>query len=275
MSLWRHLLASTVVLGFIGGFIVLGGLASLQADTPGEINDTVKPYRFCWFVWTFEVFILLYGAFSIHVDYTKLRTSFLALVAINNTFVINLINAHIYQTASLPGSNGSATRGNVTIAGLIIVAISNFLFILFTGGHDLSQKTNNIQSADIKDTPSEIDDTVKPYRFVWFIWSFEVAILLFAVVALLVDYRRLKTALLTFVAINTVLVIDLINAHIYGTSSLPGSKGEATRGNIAIAGLIIIAVAHGFLIIFTGLFDLMDKSRAHAPGSPEGKGMDV
>ena len=64
-----------------------------------------------------EVFILLYGAFAIYVDYTKLRTSFLALVAINNTFVINIINAHIYETASLPGSNGSATRGNVTIAG--------------------------------------------------------------------------------------------------------------------------------------------------------------
>ena len=35
-------------------------------------------------------------------------------------------------------------------AGLIIVAISNFLFILFTGGHDLNQTTNNIQSPDIK-----------------------------------------------------------------------------------------------------------------------------
>ena len=44
---------------------------------------------------------------------------------------------------------------------------------------------------------------------------------------------------------------------------------------VPAVGLIIIAVAHGFLILFTGLFDLMDKSRVPAPGSPEGKGMDV
>ena len=42
------------------------------------------------------------------------------------------------------------TRPSCCTAGLIIVAISNFLFILFTGAHDLNQKTNNIQSPDIK-----------------------------------------------------------------------------------------------------------------------------
>lgn len=64
----------------------------------------------------------------------------------------------------------------------------------------------------LQNTPAEINDSVHPYAFVWFVWSLEVFTILFALVALVVDFNRLQAPLLALVSIVTVLVIDLINA---------------------------------------------------------------
>lgn len=45
---------------------------------------------------------------------------------------------NIYNTAQLPGGNGSALRGNITIAGLLWAVIGNFFVLLATAYHNLS-----------------------------------------------------------------------------------------------------------------------------------------
>lgn len=43
----------------------------------------------------------------------------IGFIAIVTSTILPLISQHIYNTAQLPGGNGSALRGNITIAGLL------------------------------------------------------------------------------------------------------------------------------------------------------------
>lgn len=43
----------------------------------------------------------------------------IGFIAIVTSTILPLISQHIYNTAQLPGGNGSPLRGNITIAGLL------------------------------------------------------------------------------------------------------------------------------------------------------------
>ncbi len=62
---------------------------------------------------------------------------------------------------------------------------------------------------------------------------------------------------------------------IYDTASLPGSNGSATRGNVAVAGLIIVAIGNAFIIFTTALFNLSPAAKAPSKGAELDKGVEV
>jgi hypothetical protein len=100
-----------------------------------------------WFIWSFEVCCLLFALFALAVDLPKYRSAVQAMMAIVTVLLINLANSLVYNTGSLPGSNGSATRGNVALAGVIGCAIGNSFFIMASS---LAQSQPNDAPADLK-----------------------------------------------------------------------------------------------------------------------------
>lgn len=93
----------------------------------------VKPLRYIWYQWVFEVFALLVTAGSIVVDFRRLRVLFVALITANTPLLSNTIDLALSLGADAPGSNGTALRANIAAAGVIVVVIANFLIILAAG----------------------------------------------------------------------------------------------------------------------------------------------
>jgi hypothetical protein len=60
----------------------------------------------------------------------------------------------------------------------------------------------------LQDTPDEIDDTVKPYRYAWFLWSYEVFALLVILAATFLDIHRAKVLILSLISIANALLIN-------------------------------------------------------------------
>ncbi|PRW45675.1 vegetative cell wall gp1 [Chlorella sorokiniana] len=127
-----------LIFALAGAIFAVGGLASLQADTPDQVESQFKPYHYCWFLGVLELFSIGLGIFAVVKDYHRLQAPVIGFLAVATSTILPLISQHIYNTAQLPGSNGSALRGNITIAGLLWAVIGNFFVLLATAYHNLS-----------------------------------------------------------------------------------------------------------------------------------------
>ena len=92
-----------------------------------------KTYRFAWYIWSYEVFALLVGILGIFVGFRRLRILTVTLFAVYTPiFTIKIDELlTVHDTKNPTGKLGSSI--DATIAGLIIVVITNFLLILSYG----------------------------------------------------------------------------------------------------------------------------------------------